>query len=73
MKVTANKEIRNLIEGNNLRYWWVALHMGICEVTFTRWLRTEMSKERKAKTIKAINELIAEIAEEEKANESEEE
>lgn len=73
MKVTANEEIRKLIKDNNLRYWWVALRIGVCELTFARWLRTEMSKERKAKTMKAINELIAEIAEEEKANESEEE
>lgn len=53
----ANQEIRNLITSNRLRNWEVANAAGIADTTLSVWLRTELSGERKARVMKAIEEL----------------
>jgi len=51
---STNKEIRALIEKRRLRYWEIAFALGISPETFSRWLRKELSAERKALITKAI-------------------
>ena len=45
----ANKEIRELLAKRRIRQFEVAGQLGITEFTFSRWMRTELSPERKAK------------------------
>lgn len=53
----ANKDIRKEIEDAGLTYWQVAEQIGITAGTFTVWLRTPLTKERKERTEKAIGSL----------------
>lgn len=53
-----NKEIRNAIENNRLRYFEVADKIGISNSNFSVWLRKELDGERKERTISAIEELL---------------
>lgn len=55
----ANKDIRALIRDNRLRHYEVASQLKISECTFSRWLRKELSLEKKQEVLKAINDLIA--------------
>lgn len=55
----ANEEIRKLIEKNRLKYWEVAYTIGISPSWFTVWMRTPMDEEKKQRTLKAINEIVA--------------
>lgn len=52
-----NKEIRKLIEQNNLYYWEIAKHIGISASTFTVWLRTPLSKTKEKIIFNSIKEL----------------
>lgn len=54
----ANREVRDKIFINRLRYWEVAEELGISDSRFTVWLRTPLSEERKSRVEKAINKLI---------------
>ena len=53
-----NKEIRTLLFQNNIKHFNLAHQLGICESTLSRWLRVELSKEKKAEIIFAINKLV---------------
>ena len=53
----ANKTIRKQIEQAGLAYWQVAEKIGVTAGTFTVWLRTPLTKERKERTEKAIDSL----------------
>jgi len=53
----ANKTIRKQIEQAGLAYWQVAEEIGVTAGTFTVWLRTPLTKERKERTEKAIDSL----------------
>lgn len=57
MKEKANNDIRETIFLSRLKQWEVAEQIGIADATFTRWLRTPLNDERKAKVNKAIQEL----------------
>ncbi|NNU94675.1 hypothetical protein ETC01_16250 [Geobacillus sp. NFOSA3] len=63
--VKRNDDIRRSIRESGLHQWMVAEHLGISEATFTRWLRTEMSSERKRMVMDAIQELKRELAQRE--------
>lgn len=52
-----NKEIRDLIVKNNLKYWQVANKYGLSDGNFSRLLRYPVSKEVEEKIIKVINDL----------------
>ena len=52
----ANKEIREEMKTCNIPQWKLADIIGICEMTLIRWLRRELSPERKEKIINAIRE-----------------
>ena len=53
----ANEDIRLLIGKNLLKYWQVAEAIGISSFTFSVWLRTPLTDERKARVEEAINKL----------------
>ena len=50
-----NTEIRKLIEKKRLRYYELARAVGINPQTFSGWLQTELTPERKERVIKAID------------------
>jgi len=52
-----NKDVRKTIYQNNLRHWQVAEKIGISSFTFSVWLRTPLTDERKRRVEKAINDL----------------
>lgn len=54
----ANKDIRKLIDVNDLKHWEVAQQAGIADTTLSVWLRTPLNDERRTKVQTAINELI---------------
>lgn len=53
----ANQKLRNKIAQYRLRYWEVAVQVGISDTTFSKWLRTPLNDERKARVEKAIKKL----------------
>jgi hypothetical protein len=63
--VKRNDDIRRSIREYGLHQWMVAEHLGISEATFTRWLRTEMSNDRKRMVMNAIQELKRELMQQE--------
>ena len=54
----ANKDIRKLIDDNDLKHWKVAEQAGIADTTLSVWLRKPLKDERRTKVLTAINELI---------------
>ena len=52
-----NLEIRLKIKQNRLCHYEVAREIGISEFTFCKWLREEMSEERKKLVLSAIDEI----------------
>lgn len=56
---TANKSLKMLMRGNGLPYWRVAEEIGVCENTLIRWLRTEVSGEKRTLIEDAVHKLIA--------------
>lgn len=60
-KEVKNKDIRNLIIRNNLKYWQVANRYGISDGNFSRLLRHTVSDEVNKKIKKIINELKEEL------------
>lgn len=57
-----NKEIRNSISSNLLKYWQVAEKIGISASQFSVWLRTPLNDERKERVLTAIDELKKEVS-----------
>ena len=53
-----NREIRELLQKNRIYGYEVAEKLNISEFTFCRWLRTELSPEKKQAVLSAIKELI---------------
>ncbi len=56
----ANEDIRRAISEKRLFNYEVAEKLGVSEFTFARWLRYELSEEKKELVINAINELASE-------------
>ncbi|MBQ6960157.1 MAG: hypothetical protein IJP78_04160 [Clostridia bacterium] len=55
-----NQEIRQAIKAANLKQWQVAKACGVTEWTFIRWLRDELSEERRNAIFAAIESLSRE-------------
>lgn len=53
----ANEDIRKAIEEANLKYYLVANAYGLSDGNFTRLLRFEISKDKKEKIFKIIEDL----------------
>ena len=52
-----NQEIRQAIKAAGLKQWQVAKACGVNEYTFIRWLRDELSEERRNAIYRAIDSL----------------
>ncbi|MDG2542682.1 hypothetical protein ACI7UJ_13690 [Lactiplantibacillus plantarum] len=52
-----NEKIRKRIYFSQLKYWEVAEKVGISNSRLSVWLRTPLNEERKARVMKAIDEL----------------
>lgn len=57
MSEKCNENVRAAIKKSRLYQWQIAEKIGVSEFTFTRWLRSELSDERKELILKAIAEL----------------
>jgi len=57
MNKDMNKDIRDAIKAAWLYQWQVAEACGVSEWTFVRWLRHELSEERREAVFKAIEKL----------------
>ena len=53
----ANKELRRLAKASGVPMWRVAKRLGISEVTISRWLREELSAEKRELILSIIEEL----------------
>ena len=54
-----NLDVRQAIKSARLMHYEVAAKLGISEYTFCKWLRNELSAERKESILSAISELKA--------------
>lgn len=52
----ANQEIREALQNKGMKQWELADMLGISEFTLTRWLRKELTEDKKELLLKAINE-----------------
>ena len=55
-----NQEIKDRIKAAGVRQWQVAKECGVSEWTFVRWLRDELTEERRNAIFKAIDSLSRE-------------
>lgn len=53
-----NLDIRMAIREKRLHHYEVAARIGISEYTLCRWLREDLTEERKDSILKAISEII---------------
>ncbi|MDD6394795.1 MAG: hypothetical protein PUB37_01200 [Firmicutes bacterium] len=52
-----NIDIRQTAKSKKIPFWKIAKHLGISEPTFTRWMREELSEEKRERITLAIEEL----------------
>ena len=53
-----NLDVRLKIKQNRLCHYEVAREMGVSEFTFCKWLREEMSEDKKELVLSAIDKII---------------
>ncbi len=53
-----NKDLRDAFRIANVKQWEVAEAIGISEMTFVKWLRKELSEEKKTLVREAIKKVI---------------
>lgn len=56
----ANADIKKMLRENTFYYWQIALEIGVSENTIVRWLRTELSTEKKQLIENAVDRLLTE-------------
>lgn len=56
-KMKNNNEIRKAMLRANVKQWEVADQLGISEFTYSRWLRTELSADKKSLILQAIEDI----------------
>lgn len=54
-----NLDIRIKIKENRLCHYEVAAQMGVSEYTLCRWLRMELSEDKRNAILKAISEIVS--------------
>ncbi len=65
--LSKNSDIREYAKTKRVPLWSVAVALNVSEMTLIRWLRVDLSPERKAAIIKSIDELASvEIVHQEK-------
>lgn len=52
----ANQEVREALHNKGMKQWELADMLGISEFTLARWLRKELTEDKKELLLKAINE-----------------
>lgn len=52
-----NIEVRQLIAKKRLKFYEIAVEIGISSFTFSVWLRTPLNDDRKKRTLEAIERL----------------
>ena len=52
----ANQEVREALQNKGMKQWELADLLGVSEFTLTRWLRKELTEDKKEQLLKAINE-----------------
>lgn len=52
-----NQDIKTTIKAAGLHQWQIAKACGVNESTFVRWLRDELTEERRSMILKAVNDL----------------
>lgn len=52
----ANQEVREALQNKGMKQWELADLLGVSEFTLTRWLRKELTEDKKELLLKAINE-----------------
>ena len=57
----ANLNVRESARKAKIRHWQIAMHMGVSEQTFMRWLRTPLSEEKEKVILSAIEYLAKEV------------
>lgn len=57
-----NIDIRQAIKNAEVPHWLVAERIGISDTTFSRWLRVELSEEKKIQIFKVLESLKKEVA-----------
>lgn len=55
-----NQEIRDAIKRSRVKQWEIAQALGVAENTLIRWMRVELSEERKAAILAAIEKVRGE-------------
>lgn len=53
----ANADVRYAAWSAGLPLWAVAKELGVCEMTLSRWLRTELTAEKRERVLTAIQTL----------------
>lgn len=59
MESIANKQIRDSLRVEDIKYWMVAKELGITASAFTVWMRSELSEDRRQRVEAAIDVIIA--------------
>lgn len=57
-KTLANKDIRIRCLENGIRFWQIALQLGVSPETITRKLRTELPEEEKEAIYRAMEQIM---------------
>lgn len=57
MRGLANEDVRRMARRNDVPQWKIAAALGISEPTLCRWLRFELSSEKKHRIVHVIQEL----------------
>lgn len=52
-----NSEIKKQIKENGFAIWQVAEQIGVCDMTLSRWLRSEKDHSKQVIILNALNEL----------------
>ena len=60
-----NHDIRREMRANFVPMWKIAKLLGISEPTLTRWMRVELTPEKRKRILEAINQLKQEVVNEE--------
>lgn len=61
MEITqANPQIRKKIEKSGLRHYQIANYLGVSKYTFSTWLQTKLSADKKQRILQAIDKLTTE-------------
>lgn len=58
MSITANSALRLKMKRGGIYYWMLADELGVAESTLIRWLRTDLTGDRKKQVNDAVDMLI---------------